>query len=100
MDVMIKPIGDNILVKPDKTEEVTSGGIYIPEMSQRISRTGTVIECGKGFICETTGKLIPNDVKPGDRVFYGQFSGRKYKHEETEYLFLKNSEILMTIGAN
>ncbi|GIX17486.1 MAG: co-chaperone GroES [Alphaproteobacteria bacterium] len=88
-----KPLHDRVLVRRIETEERTKGGIIIPDTAKEKPQEGEVIAVGPGARDET-GKLIPLDVKPGDRILFGKWSGTEVKIDGEEYLIMKESDIL------
>ncbi|MCS7215910.1 MAG: co-chaperone GroES [Thermodesulfovibrio sp.] len=89
----IKPLGDRVLVKPLEEKEVKKGNIIIPDTAKEKPQQGEVIAVGKGKLTED-GKLLPMDVKVGDKVLYGKYSGTEIKIEGQEYLILHQDDIL------
>ena len=75
----IKPLGDRILVKRIKEEERTKGGIIIPDTAKEKPQEGKVVAVGKGKYGDD-GKLIPIEVKAGDKILFGKYSGSEFKH--------------------
>lgn len=95
--VNLMPLGERILVKPLPQEEQTRGGIYLPDTAKEKPMQGEVIAVGSGRLLED-GKLIPIEVKVGERVLYGKYSGTEIKIEGEEYLIVKESEILAVVN--
>ncbi len=89
----IRPLGDRILVKRIKEEEKTKGGIIIPDTAKEKPQEGKVVAVGKGKVTEE-GKLITPDVKAGDRILFGNYSGSEVKLEGEEHLILREDDIL------
>jgi chaperonin GroES len=89
----IRPLGDRILVKRIKEEEKTKGGIIIPDTAKEKPQEGKVVAVGKGKTTEE-GKLIAPDVKAGDRILFGKYSGSEVKLEGEEHLILREDDIL------
>ncbi|MEN3014305.1 MAG: co-chaperone GroES [Endomicrobiia bacterium] len=89
----VKPLGDRVLVKPLEEKEVKKGNIIIPDTAKEKPQQGEVIAVGKGKITED-GKLLPMDVKVGDKVLYGKYSGTEIKIDGQEYLILHQDDIL------
>ncbi|MCS7232264.1 MAG: co-chaperone GroES [Elusimicrobiota bacterium] len=89
----IRPLGDRVLVKPLEEKEVKKGNIIIPDTAKEKPQQGEVIAVGKGKLTED-GKLLPMDVKVGDKVLYGKYSGTEIKIEGQEYLILHQDDIL------
>jgi chaperonin GroES len=88
-----RPLHDRVLVKRIEAEERTAGGIIIPETAKEKPQQGEVIAVGPGGRDES-GKLIPLDVKVGDRVLFGKWSGSDVKMDGVEYLIMKENDIL------
>jgi chaperonin GroES len=89
----LKPLGDRVLVKPLEQKEVKKGGIIIPETAKEKPQEGEVVAVGKGKIGED-GKVIPMDVKAGDKILYGKYSGTEVKIDDTEYLIMHQDDVL------
>ena len=88
-----RPLHDRVLVRRVEQEEKTSGGIIIPDTAKEKPMEGEVIAIGPGGRDET-GKLIPIDVKVGDRVLFGKWSGTEVKLDGEELLIMKESDIM------
>ncbi|HKA71581.1 MAG TPA: co-chaperone GroES [Xanthobacteraceae bacterium] len=88
-----RPLHDRVVVKRIDAEEKTAGGIIIPDTAKEKPQQGEVIAVGPGGRDET-GKLIPLDVKTGDRVLFGKWSGTEVKIDGVEYLIMKESDIM------
>jgi len=88
-----RPLHDRVVVKRIDAEEKTAGGIIIPDTAKEKPQQGEVIAVGPGGRDET-GKLIPLDVKAGDRVLFGKWSGTEVKIDGVEYLIMKESDIM------
>src|ERR671925_1858683 len=91
-----RPLHDRVVVKRIEAEEKTAGGIIIPDTAKEKPQQGEVVFVGPGGRDET-GKLIPIDVKPGDRVLFGKWSGTEVKIEGEELLIMKESDIMGVI---
>jgi len=89
----IRPLGDRILVKRIKEEEKTKGGIIIPDTAKEKPQEGMVVAVGKGKTTED-GKLLPPDVKAGDKILFGKYAGSEVKLEGEEHLILREDDIL------
>ena len=89
----IQPLGDRILVEPLEAEEKTSGGIVIPDTAKEKQQKGKVVAVGKGRVSEE-GKLTPLEVKVNDQVLFGRYSGTEVKIGATDYLIVKEDDIL------
>jgi chaperonin GroES len=92
----IRPLHDRIIVKRLEEEEKTKGGIIIPDTAKEKPMEGKVIAVGKGKILED-GKLQALDVKAGDRVLFGKYSGTEVKIEGEEHLIMREDDILGVI---
>ena len=88
-----KPLHDRVLVRRVQSEEKTAGGIIIPDTAQEKPMEGEVLEIGSGARDET-GKLVPPDVKKGDKILFGKWSGTEVKMNGEEYLIMKESDIM------
>jgi chaperonin GroES len=88
-----RPLHDRVVVKRIDAEEKTAGGIIIPDTAKEKPQQGEVVAVGPGGRDES-GKLIPIDVKAGDRVLFGKWSGTEVKIDGTEYLIMKESDIM------
>ena len=89
----IRPLGDKVLVKPLEQKEVKKGGIIIPDTAKEKPMEGEVIAAGKGKLADD-GKLIPMNVKAGDKVLYGKYSGTEIKIDDVEHLIMNQEDIL------
>ena len=89
----IKPLGDRILVRRIKEEERTKGGIIIPDTAKEKPQEGKVVAVGKGKYGDD-GKLIPIEVRAGDKILFGKYSGSEFKHEGEDLLILREDDIL------
>lgn len=95
--VQLKPLGDRVLVKAVEKKDEIRSGIIIPDSVKEKPQEGEVISVGKGKLSEE-GKLIPMDVKAGDIILYGKYSGTEVKIEGQEYLIMHQDDILGIIG--
>ena len=89
-----KPLQDNVLIKESKPEEKSKGGIIIPDAAKEKPQEGEVIAVGPGKRSKKTGENIALDVKVGDMVLYGKWSGNDIKVEGEEYRLMKESDII------
>jgi chaperonin GroES len=89
----IRPLGDRILVKRIKEEDKTKGGIIIPDTAKEKPQEGKVVAVGKGKRSEK-GDIIAPEVKAGDRILFGKYSGSEVKLEGEEHLILREDDIL------
>ena len=88
-----RPLHDRILIKRIEEKETVKGGIIIPDTAKEKPQEGEVIAVGNGKMSED-GKVIPLDVKAGDRILFGKYSGSEIKMDDEEYLILKEEEVL------
>jgi len=93
MAIKLKPLADRVLVKPIEREEVTKGGIVLPDTAKEKPQEGEVLAVGDGRLSED-GKRIPLDVKVGDIVIYAKYGGTEIKIEDEELIILRESDIL------
>jgi chaperonin GroES len=91
--IRLKPLGDRVLVKAVEKKDEVRSGIIIPDTAKEKPQEGEVIAVGKGKVAED-GKLIPMDVKAGDKILYGKYSGTEVKIEGQEYLIMHQEDIL------
>ena len=89
----IRPLHDRILVKRMEEQEVRKGGIIIPDTAKEKPQEGKVIAVGNGKVTDD-GKKIPLDVKAGDKILFGKYSGSEVKVEDEEYLILREEDVL------
>ncbi len=90
----ITPLADRVVIKPLDVKEVKKGGIIIPDTAKEKPQEGEVVAVGKGRINESTGERIALEVKKGDRVLYGKYSGTEITIDDVEYLIMRESDIL------
>ncbi|MEI1279081.1 co-chaperone GroES [Leptospira venezuelensis] len=91
----IKPLGDRVLVEPKQDAEEKIGSIFVPDTAKEKPQEGKVVEVGSGRYED--GKLVPLEVKPGDVVLYGKYSGTEIKSDGKEYLIIRESDILAIV---
>jgi chaperonin GroES len=89
----IRPLQDRVIVKRLEEEGKTKGGIIIPDTAKEKPQEGKVIAVGKGKVTED-GKVIPLDVKVGDKILFGKYSGTEIKIEGEEHLIMREEDIL------
>ena len=92
-----RPLGDRVLVKRVEEESKTKGGIIIPDTAKEKPQEGEVISVGEGARDED-GKRVPMDVKHGDRILFGKWSGTEVKLEGEDLIIMKESDILGIVG--
>ena len=93
----IRPLADRIVIKRTKEEEKTKGGIIIPDTAKEKPVEGTVIAVGAGKILKD-GKVRPCDVKAGDKVLFGKYSGTEIKIDGEDHMLLREDDILAILG--
>ncbi len=92
-----RPLHDRVVVKRVDSEEKTKGGIIIPDTAKEKQQEGEIVAVGPGARDES-GKLVPLDVKAGDRVLFGKWSGTEVKIDGQDLLIMKESDILGIVG--
>ena len=93
----IRPLQDRVIVKRLEEEGKTKGGIIIPDTAKEKPAEGIVIAVGKGKTADD-GKLIKLDVKAGDRILFGKYSGTEIKIDDQDYVIMREEEILAILG--
>jgi chaperonin GroES len=94
--MQIKPLADRVVVRPYEEQEVKRGGIIIPDTAKEKPMEGEIIEVGPGRTSEE-GKRMPPEVKKGDRILYGKYSGTEVTVNGQEYLIMRESDIFAVI---
>jgi len=92
-----RPLHDRVLVRRLEAEEKTAGGIIIPDSAKEKPSEGEIVAIGNGTRSED-GKITPLDVKPGDRVLFGKWSGTEVKIDGEDLMIMKESDIMGVIG--
>lgn len=92
----IKPLADRVLIKVEESENKSKGGIILPDTAQEKPQQGKIIATGKGKILED-GSVKAPEVKEGDRVLFGKYSGTEIKHKGEEYLLIREEDILAIV---
>ncbi len=92
-ELNLRPLGERVIVRALPQEERTKSGIYLPDTAKEKPQQGEVVAVGKGKVTDD-GKTIPMNVKAGDKVLYGKYSGTEVKLDGEEFLIIKESEIL------
>jgi chaperonin GroES len=95
--IKLQPLADRVVVKPIEGEEVSKGGIILPDTAKEKPQKGQVIAVGPGRL-DADGKRIPPEVKKGDKVIYQKFAGTELKQGDEEVLILRESDILAIIS--
>jgi len=93
----LKPLGNRVVVEPQEQEEMTAGGIVLPETAKEKPQKGTVLAVGPGERSDKTGDHIPMDVKEGDTVLFAKYSGTEIKVDGKKLLILRDSDILALV---
>ena len=93
----IRPLQDRLLLRPVEAEEKTAGGIIIPDTAKEKPQEGEVVAAGKGKIRDD-GKLVPLDVKAGDRVLYGKYSGSEVTLDGETYVIVREEDVLAILS--
>ena len=96
MSISIKPLGNRVVVEPIEQEEVTSGGIVLPETAKEKPQKGKVLATGPGDRNDD-GKRIPLDVKEGDTVLFAKYSGTEIKMDGKKLLIMRESDLLAIV---
>ena len=89
----IRPLHDRVLIKRIEAQETMKGGIIIPDTAKEKSQEGEVISIGTGKTLEN-GSIVPLEVKKGDRILFGKYSGTEIKLQDQDYLILREDEIV------
>jgi chaperonin GroES len=97
MSLNLTPLGDRVIVEPIEGEDVTAGGIILPETAKEKPQQGKVLAAGPGAR-DDDGKRIAMDVKVGDTVLYAKYSGTEVKIKEKKYLILRENDVLAIVG--
>jgi len=91
--MQIQPLGDRVLIKPLEAQEKTKGGIVLPDTAKEKPQEGKVVAVGKGRLADS-GKVAPLEVKTGDKVLYGKYTGTEISFDGDDYLIVKEEDIL------
>jgi chaperonin GroES len=89
----IRPLGDRLLVQRIEEEEKSAGGIIIPDSAKEKPQEGKVVAVGKGKMLDD-GKMVPLEVKAGDRILFGKYAGTEVKIEGEEHLIMREDDVL------
>ena len=93
----IKPLGDRIVVQPLEAEEVTKGGIILPETAKEKPHEGKIIAVGRGKVLDN-GQIQALELKVGDRILYGKYSGNEIKTKDgKDYLIMREEDVLAIV---
>ena len=96
MALKIKPLADRVVVEPEEAQEVSAGGIILPDTAQEKPQQGKVVAVGPGKVSDA-GTLVEQTVKKGDNVLYGKYSGTEVTIDGTEYSIMRESDILAVL---
>jgi chaperonin GroES len=96
MSISIKPLGNRVVVEPEEQEEMTSGGIVLPETAKEKPQKGKVLAIGPGDR-DDDGKRVPLDVKEGDTVLFAKYSGTEIKLDDKKVLIMRESDLLAIV---
>jgi len=97
MAMNLKPLADRVIIKPIVKEEVTKGGIVLPDTAKEKPQEGEIVAVGPGKLGDD-GKRIEMEVKKGDRVIYAKYAGIEWKYKDEEYLILREADILAKVS--
>jgi chaperonin GroES len=95
--INLKPLADRVIVKPSEAEEKTKGGIILPDTAKEKPIEGTIVAVGPGKVGDD-GKTVKPEVKVGDKVLYGKYSGTEVTVDGEEYLIMRESDIFAIIS--
>lgn len=96
-DLKVKPLADRVVVKPLEEAEQMRGGLYIPDTAKEKPQQGEVVAVGPGKMTDD-GKRVDPELKVGDRVLYGKYSGTEVTLDDAQYLILRESDVLAVLG--
>ena len=94
---MIKPLGDRVVIELVEQEETTASGIVLPDSAKEKPQEGRVVAVGSGRVTEN-GEKVALEVAEGDRIIFSKFAGTEVKYEGTEYLILRENDILAIVS--
>ncbi|HEV7590972.1 MAG TPA: co-chaperone GroES [Longimicrobium sp.] len=96
-DIKVKPLADRVVIKALEEAETMRGGLYIPDTAKEKPQQGEVMAVGPGKLSEE-GKRIDMELKVGDKVLYGKYSGTEVTVDNEQYLILRESDVLAVVG--
>ena len=96
-DIKVKPLADRVVVKALEETETMRGGLYIPDTAKEKPQQGEVVAVGPGKLSDE-GKRIDMELKVGDKVLYGKYSGTEVTVDNEQYLILRESDVLAIVG--
>lgn len=94
---MLKPLGDRVIIELVESEEKTASGIVLPDTAKEKPQEGKVVAVGTGRVLDN-GERVSLEVAQGDRIIFSKYAGTEVKYDGTEYLILRESDILAIIG--
>ncbi len=94
---LLKPLGDRVIIELVESEEKTASGIVLPDSAKEKPQEGKVVAAGTGRVLDS-GERVALEVAVGDRIIFSKYAGTEVKYEGTEYLILRESDILAVIG--
>jgi chaperonin GroES len=94
----LQPLDDRIVVRPSEAEETTASGLVIPDTAKEKPQQGDVLAVGPGRRADSTGELVPMDVKAGDKVVYSKYGGTEITVEGEDLLILTSRDVLAKVG--
>lgn len=92
----VKPLGDRVIVEPMEQEEKSVGGVYIPDTAKEKPQRGRIMAVGTGRVLEN-GTRVPLELKEGQHILYGKYSGTEVKVDGKEYLIVRESDVLAVL---
>ncbi|EMI15229.1 co-chaperonin [Bacillus stratosphericus LAMA 585] len=95
--LMLKPLGDRVIIELVESEEKTASGIVLPDSAKEKPQEGKIVAAGSGRVLES-GERVALEVNTGDRIIFSKYAGTEVKYEGKEYLILRESDILAVIG--
>ena len=94
---MLKPLGDRVVIELGETEEKTASGIVLPDSAKEKPQEGKIVAVGTGRVL-ANGERVALEVSVGDRIIFSTYSGTEVKYQGTEYLILRDNDILAIVG--
>jgi chaperonin GroES len=94
---LLKPLGDRVIIELVESEEKTASGIVLPDSAKEKPQEGKVVAVGTGRVLDS-GEKVALEVAEGDRIIFSKYAGTEVKYEGTEYLILRENDILAVIG--
>ncbi len=95
----LQPLGDRVVVKPSDREEMTRGGIVLPDTAKEKPQQGEIVAVGPGRVLDS-GERVTLDLNAGDRVLFAKYAGTEFKHEDDELLILSEKDVLAVMVSN